>query len=539
MKFLLVGAVLLTLGYCSANDPICEMEEGVCLDKRYAHPECSKYYRCFSAGPNCTAYVFDCPDGLHFSPSQNDCLNPVDANCTDSTTPTPTDLTTQSTTTNATETTSTTTPETTTPSTTAPSTTPAPGPDGVSAFSVSRSVDWHGGQGDVSFDTIGVNLGGCFKDGTTFEPGRAGVYFMSFSGGIPPRTPANIKIRPTNFPNYPSTIYRESTTHEDHDMMYRNFLAEMADDAFLTYRAFEATVSSHRLESSFSGFSLTDMFSDVQAFYVARENSFHEQGRIEMLRVFMDTGNNYNMSGREFVAPEAGVYYFFFGSGQEAGIDNRVALRSWENALPETEAELWVHSTSHNGLDMATRGTMLELNAGQSVWVTLMENSVYSDADINQIYFGGFLYKPRRGPSIAFAVHRTKSWQSVLLLDPVPFEEIEVNQGNAFDAGTNTVVIPTSGYYYIELSVGTLPFKPLDVEMLVNGEPGNPINIGDPLASVIVRSSNHSHVASSGRSLVTHLQQNDVLRLRAMGSTGIFSDLDKQTTWMGFLLYED
>ncbi|ELT93000.1 hypothetical protein CAPTEDRAFT_98879 [Capitella teleta] len=273
------------------------------------------------------------------------------------------------------------------------------------------------------------------------------------------------------------------------------------------------------------------MFTDVQAFYAAREESFYEQGaRIPMSRVYMDIGENYDETEMEFTAPETGVYYFFFGAGQETGTPNRVALRTWENSVEATVAELWVHSSSHNGVDMAARGTVVELDAGQQIWVTAMEDPLYSDTDHNQIFFGGFAYKPAHGPAVAFAAHRTSPWQGGPVLDPVPFQEIAVNVGDAFDAASNTVVIPTSGYYYIELSIGSMPFKAIDVEMLANGE---------RIVHVNVASTSHSQVTTTGRSVVVHLNQSDVLRLSAGGVTGIFSDRDKQTTWMGFLLYAD
>jgi hypothetical protein len=168
-----------------------------------------------------------------------------------------------------------------------------------------------------------------------------------------------------------------------------------------------------------------------------------------------------------------------------------------------------------------------------------MENEAYSDAAHSQVFFGGFLYNPADGPEVAFAVHRDRPWQSGLPLDPIPFEIVAVNEGNAFDADSYHVTIPTSGYYYMELVIGTLPERPANVEILLNGDPEDEDNLGTVLGQIEVVGTNHSHVASAGRSLITHLQMGDVLRIRGAGQTGIFSDYDKQTSWLGFLLYED
>jgi hypothetical protein len=229
------------------------------------------------------------------------------------------------------------------------------------AFFAARTDNYASGSGDLFFDEVKVNLGDCFKDNTTFAPGQDGVYFLSFSAGIPAYTPADFSIVPVDTP---SSVYRESTIQEDADMMYRGFLAQMDAADEVTFSSTEDLRSTKGLLTSFTGFSLTDVFTDVHAFYVSRESNYDIQERIEMESFWENIGSNYNVSGREFVAPRAGVYYFFFGSGQPTGVDNRVAIRSWEGTIPETEAELWVHSTSHTGVDMVTRGTMMEMYEG-------------------------------------------------------------------------------------------------------------------------------------------------------------------------------
>jgi hypothetical protein len=410
-------------------------------------------------------------------------------------------------------------------------TTAAPVPPPVSAFYAVRTTSWTGGDADVVFDDVRVNLDDIFKDNSIFQPGKGGMYFLSYSAGIPAHTEVDTQITQSTIPN---SIYRETTHHNDSDLAYRSFMMMMEETGSMTYRsAFDLTAN----ETSFSGFSLTDAMQDLQAFFVSREESYNILSRIEMQSFRIDIGDNYNVSGREFVAPRDGIYYFFFGSGQDAFTDNRVALRTWEGDYPETEAELWVHSTSHNGLHMVTRGTMLELHGGQTIWATLMENVTYSDADHSQIFFGGFLYDPAHAPPVAFSVHKDRPLQSGLPQDPIPFDIIGVNQGNAFDADSNSVVIPVQGYYYIELAVGVLPARGCDVKMLLNGEPGG--EQGDLVSHILVASGTHSHVTSAGRSFVAHFNQNDTLRLRLAPNTGVHSDLDKQTNWMGFLLYAD
>ena len=57
-------------------------EDNTCIDYRYPYPwDCEQYYRCFG-DYDCVVYTFYCPDGLHFSPEHQDCVDAAIANCT-------------------------------------------------------------------------------------------------------------------------------------------------------------------------------------------------------------------------------------------------------------------------------------------------------------------------------------------------------------------------------------------------------------------------------------------------------------------------
>lgn len=44
---------------------------------------------------------------------------------------------------------------------------------------------------------------------------------------------------------------------------------------------------------------------------------------------------------------------------------------------------------------------------------------------------------------------------SIQAVDPITFDQIEINQGGLFDASTGLVTVTVSGYYYVYMSVAS------------------------------------------------------------------------------------
>ena len=127
---------------------------------------------------------------------------------------------------------------------------------------------------------------------------------------------------------------------------------------------------------------------------------------------------------------------------------------------------------------------------------------------------------------VAWSVTRTTSFTGVV--DPVQFPVVLVNEGNAWQTTSHTVIIPRQGYYFLHLGVGINTGQYMTLFIVVNG--GAHV-IG---SSSETTSSNGIDMTSSGG--ILYLNTDDVLKIRSVRDGGAYSDQMKQTVFIGFLL---
>ena len=68
---------------------------------------------------------------------------------------------------------------------------------------------------------------------------------------------------------------------------------------------------------------------------------------------------------------------------------------------------------------------------------------------------------------VAWSVTRTTSFTGVV--DPVQFPVVLVNEGNAWQTTSHTVIIPRQGYYFLHLGVGINTGQYMTLFIVVNG----------------------------------------------------------------------
>ena len=127
---------------------------------------------------------------------------------------------------------------------------------------------------------------------------------------------------------------------------------------------------------------------------------------------------------------------------------------------------------------------------------------------------------------VAWSVTCTTSFSGTV--DPVQFPVVLVNEGNAWQATSHTVIIPRQGFYFLHIGGGINSNRDLILYIVVNG-----------VAHVIgvsrdIPSSNGIDMTSSGG--ILHLNTGDVLKIRSVRTGGAYSDQMKQTVFIGFLL---
>ena len=113
-------------------------------------------------------------------------------------------------------------------------------------------------------------------------------------------------------------------------------------------------------------------------------------------------------------------------------------------------------------------------------------------------------------------------------MNPLVYNRILVNEGNAWNPDTNTVTIPYTGYYLIHYGVGV----PARIKAW------HELYLGGTLITALDRQSKvHNGVDTIGKSIVRRFRAGNVLKLVTRHNT--FSNANMQTAFMGLLLYED
>ena len=126
---------------------------------------------------------------------------------------------------------------------------------------------------------------------------------------------------------------------------------------------------------------------------------------------------------------------------------------------------------------------------------------------------------------VAWSVARTTG--STSTMNPVTFNRVLVNLGNAWNPSTNTVTIPRTGYYFLHIGGGVRPSTYTYIYLYVN----NSMQVG-----LMHYSTNQNGVDTMSRSGILHLSSGAQVKITC-DSSGFYSDGGVQTIFIGFLLY--
>ena len=113
--------------------------------------------------------------------------------------------------------------------------------------------------------------------------------------------------------------------------------------------------------------------------------------------------------------------------------------------------------------------------------------------------------------------------------DPLDYPTILVNEGNLWQAPARSVAMGTGGYYFIHISAGVLPHTRL--YLYLRGPQG--------LFRFLDRDVEHDAMMDMfGRSVIMHFPAGGTTYVE-LRVGGVYSDSMMQTSFTGFLLYED
>lgn len=504
-----------------------------CIAKSYAHPyTCCKYIVCDST---CVAYEMTCDTAsgsdsqlLHYSYTSQKCILPSESACSDSnnvcvvsssTATAPVAMTTAL------------------PTTTAPTTAPsarcqltnrspisaAYDPSKQVAFTVIKTTDYQS-QKPLVFDQLVLDVNSKFNLSTGILPPNSGTLFFHSTFGIPRTTTCYSQIfyGVTTNPGLRG-IERSTSINNGTDFVSRNYMysTSSAQQYFLDVKT--TGYSDSLGMTSWTGFKISELFDPLSAFSGYLNADWTTTGIIPFL-IDINLGDDWDSSGSidHYAAPTSGLYFFALTTTANGAVGHVVAV--CVNGVVLTE--LRTTSTNNPGTEIYTRSFATPLTVGDDVTAQLTSGTLHSSTGYLSTAFHGFLYRPTHGIQVIWSVHKTTS--STGPRDPLPFEYVMLNEGQAWSVDSSNVCVPVTGVYYLHVNAASQAYTKLNVQLLVNGSPLFDIR----------RDTNHYNGQDTrGRAFIKDLQQGDIVSIRIMSGTAIYSNANMLSSFTGFLLY--
>ena len=225
-----------------------------------------------------------------------------------------------------------------------------------------------------------------------------GLYFVGLTAGTTSGTPVNYTVILSG--QHFGGITRTSTAHYDHDQMGHDFLIHMFAAETMHVSSQYAVISySNVLDTSLTIFSLSyRMVDSLVAFSVAREDSL--SGSVAPFPfttyLYLD-GLHYDPLSHTLTAPSAGIYFFSFSVGLDAGKTAEFIM--YKNLEPF--AGIVRRSTTHNGTDTIGRSIMMNLEEGDIIYLVNEAGETARSSTMKETSFSGFKYEPRHGIAVS------------------------------------------------------------------------------------------------------------------------------------------
>ena len=229
--------------------------------------------------------------------------------------------------------------------------------------------------------------------------------------------------------------------------------------------------------------------------------------------ISFNVGGGWDSVNKIFVPPVSGYYYLSYTIG----------VAPYSNANSYLYVNYYVHCQSLfydsvSDVDMVSRSCILDLYQGESVQLMIDSYSPY-----NLTSFRGFLYSPAQATPVAWAVSHTQYQYTISGI--IPYDVELVNTG-AYSMDTNSVTVPRTGTYYIQISV-MVTSGPADMRLILNE-----VNV---ISRLLLSWTDHYYITRS-RSLLTYLHMGDTLTVYCIDCF-IYSSTYDTVSFQGLLLY--
>jgi len=260
-------------------------------------------------------------------------------------------------------------------------------------FSVARQSGYDV-YGELPFTEVLVDVGHSWDNNTRYAIQKAGLYFFTFSCGVTSAGGVRAQIKSV-VAGVLSEIYRKNTNYNGEDTLSTVVMGNLEEGDFVYIDFLEGELySDSDRQISFGGFHYSPRDGSQHAWSVYRTTSVEPDfGPLDPLPfqgAHVNTGV-YSFDDDNVHITQSGIYYIHLN----VGVDRRETLEAYIiRDDSRTEAVISRGDRYHEDPDIMGQGLLLELEAGNTIKVTLGDSSgLYSD-DNKQSIFTGILLLP-------------------------------------------------------------------------------------------------------------------------------------------------
>ena len=341
----------------------------------------------------------------------------------------------------------------------------------------------------------------------SFTAPISGLYWFHVTIGIPPGSFANVSFQET-----PSLLY----FHRNHSvfasgpgMLARNALVNMTAGSTVTLVTSYPLYSDNSTHLSFGGLLLNHLMDPVVAFTFHRsailtvsENCFNTPYN----DILLDTHNGWNKTTNNYVVQVAGLYVLSISTTSMYCSLDRSHFMYNDNFF----APIYFISPTINGEDTFAGTIVLYLDQNARIG-----SSFCSDyTNRFDMSLSGFLLSPKNIQPVAFSAFRSSGASGPL--DPINYDDIQINIGNGWNVTTSRFTAPYAGVYYVYMAALCNLYQPMKIELLLNGMAVT--------SFVSYNAATEARYDQRNYDFILRLVKNDQLRLSLPAGFGFFSN---------------
>jgi len=240
---------------------------------------------------------------------------------------------------------------------------------------------------------------------------------------------------------------------------------------------------------------------------------------------YLVTGTAYDRTADTYSCRDNGVYLFTWSVGVAANTRASVSLQRARSGIVTGVWTLDRLATNYDGVDTISKTVLVNCLVGDTINLILNAGSVFSSQHM-LTSFSGFMYLAEQGRNIAWGVYANEDYD-VTSNTRLVLQDIEVNEGGAFNTATNEVIVPLDGTYFVYVSAGVQQGRYVTLNVRKGLE---------QQFSVVHSQFTQNNADHVGNGMILTLKTNDRLHVDIMQGSYVRAG-QKATSFIGLYLY--